>query len=243
MNLEDASLRAWPAVEQTLLGGWQLRFAHGFSKRANSVQPFAGAGEPFEERVALCERWYAERGRPCVFRLTPLSDPALDAWLDSKGYALTDPTAVLQRPTRPVTEAADGAELESVALDSWLDSYAALSGADGPPPPLRKILEAIRSEHLLGVLRAGAPARTVACGIGVLDDGLVGLFDLVTAPDVRRRGYGAELVRALLRWGAGRGAERAYLQVERTNRAAWGLYAKLGFEWVYDYWYRVGAAP
>jgi ribosomal protein S18 acetylase RimI-like enzyme len=75
----------------------------------------------------------------------------------------------------------------------------------------------------------------------VLDRDLIGIFDLVTSPAHRRRGYGAALVASLLEWGFAHGARTAYLQVVKSNAAASALYRKLGFTEAYQYWYRIRA--
>jgi GNAT superfamily N-acetyltransferase len=74
--------------------------------------------------------------------------------------------------------------------------------------------------------------------MSVLADGLLGLFDLVTAPNRRNRGYGSALLRRTLLWGARLGAEEAYLQVLEGNAAAERIYDRAGFEIVYRYHYR-----
>jgi ribosomal protein S18 acetylase RimI-like enzyme len=243
-NLEEASLKAWPAIEQTPLDGWQLRHSHGFSKRANSVQPLAGPAASLEDKVARCEAWYADRGRPCIFRLTPFSDPTLDGFLAERGYTQIDRTAVLERSTSRRRALPPGLALRGAPLDEWLDAYGRMSQlSDGAPAALRGILETMTTERVLGVLWSEPEEEAVACGIGSRDGDLVGLFDLVTAPRHRRKGFGVALVNGLMEWGHARRARRAYLQVVRSNVAAWGLYEKLGFQWVYDYWYRVRPAP
>jgi ribosomal protein S18 acetylase RimI-like enzyme len=242
-KLEEASLRAWPAIEQAPLDGWQLRYSHGFSKRANSVQPHAGSRASLEDKVARCEAWYAERGRPCIFRLTPFTDPTLDAFLAERGYAQIDRTAVLERATHPRDRLPDGVTMRETPLEAWLGEYGRMSQLGGAAPAaLRGILETMKSERTLRVLWSEAENEAVACGIASRDGDLVGLFDLVTAPQHRRQGFGVALVNGLLAWGAARRASRAYLQVMRANLPAWGLYEKLGFTWVYDYWYRVREA-
>ena len=96
-GVEAASLRAWPALEEEELHGWTLRYSEGFTGRANSVQALGSGTLSLADRVVACERWYAERGRPCLFRLSRLSEPDLDGFLEARGYERRDPTLVLWR--------------------------------------------------------------------------------------------------------------------------------------------------
>jgi GNAT superfamily N-acetyltransferase len=99
------------------------------------------------------------------------------------------------------------------------------------------ILEAIPSRRFLASLADAG--QVVACGLGVLETGYFGLFDLITDPHQRNRGYGTKLMASLLHWAQGNGASHAYLQVVARNAPARHLYAKLGFQEAYPYWYRV----
>jgi hypothetical protein len=76
-SVEDASLRAWPALVQESLDGWELRYSAGITKRANSVQPLGPSNRSLSEKVSECEAWYSSRGLPTIFRLTPFADPDL----------------------------------------------------------------------------------------------------------------------------------------------------------------------
>ncbi|MBK5484263.1 GNAT family N-acetyltransferase [Peribacillus sp. TH16] len=79
----------------------------------------------------------------------------------------------------------------------------------------------------------------LACGLGVLEGEYLGLFNIVTQEKFRNQGYGAKLNKNLLHWGKENGAKYAYLQVILSNAPALNLYAKLGFEEKYKYWYRI----
>lgn len=238
-QIEDASLRAWPSPEVAVLDGWELRCAGGFTKRANSVQPFGPSTYSLFEKVGECEDWYEARGLPVVFRLTPFAEPGLDAYLEERGYALIEPTDVLSMPLGPSNDLAP-AELRGMELDDWVRTYVAWSGRPTSDAPLLvAILRTCRQQRILAAVSATERSAHVACGLAVLDHDLVGLFDLITDERYRRRGHGAALVAGLLAWGLARGAQRAYLQVVRTNTAARELYRKLGFSDAYSYWYRV----
>jgi ribosomal protein S18 acetylase RimI-like enzyme len=81
-----------------------------------------------------------------------------------------------------------------------------------------------------------------ACGLGVKQDRFLGIFDIVVNPRQRRQGCGKAVVEALLAWGKQEGARTAYLQVTAENEPARQLYAGLGFQEEYQYWYRVRQA-
>ena len=81
--------------------------------------------------------------------------------------------------------------------------------------------------------------RIVACGLGVLQSGYIGLFDIVTDRDFRNRGYGEQIVNSILDWGKQNQAHTSYLQVMLNNVPALHLYSKLGFIEQYQYWYRI----
>lgn len=76
------------------------------------------------------------------------------------------------------------------------------------------------------------------CGLGIMESGYLGVFDIVVDPDLRSRGLGRIIVESVLQWGKQQGAETAYLQVMKNNLPAINLYRKIGFKEVYKYWYR-----
>jgi ribosomal protein S18 acetylase RimI-like enzyme len=239
-RIEEASLNAWPALQQILFDGWILRFAKGYTKRANSVNPLYGSNVDVHEKIDVCEGLYSEKGLPSVFRLSPLSSPTdLDQVLASRGYQRADPTLVLHLDLRgDEIQTLPRGDLRAEWLDDWMDLFRRFSESSiGKHETHKEILSAIPSKPLLASLVDSR--QPVACGLGVLENRYLGLFDLITDPAQRNRGYGTQLVSGLLRWAQERGAQHAYLQVMSLNQPARHLYAKFGFEEAYRYWYRI----
>jgi GNAT superfamily N-acetyltransferase len=81
--------------------------------------------------------------------------------------------------------------------------------------------------------------RIVACGLGVFEQNMIGLFDIIVAKGFRGKGYAKRIVNGILLWAKKEGASQAYLQVMVENKTALALYGKLGFAEKYRYWYRV----
>jgi GNAT superfamily N-acetyltransferase len=239
-RIEQAALNAWPAAEEEVLDGWLLRFTNGYTKRANSINPLGESLLDGTEKIETCERIYGERGLPAIFRLTSFrGDAVLDRLLEARGYAVIDPTLVL------ALDIDDGAGRETSGpgpilyeLDRWLDAFYTISRL---PVEQRRdheaILKGIRGERLLAVVEK--EGEDAACGMAVLENGLCGVFDMVTAPGKRNMGLGTRVLSGLLQRARGGGAHLAYLQVVRANAPARRLYARFGFRDVYHYWYRV----
>ncbi len=60
-TIEELTLNAWPALQTVLYDGWLLRFADGYTRRANSVNPIYPSAVPLADKIAACERAYAAR--------------------------------------------------------------------------------------------------------------------------------------------------------------------------------------
>ena len=248
-RIEEASLNAWPALRQMIYDGWLLRFADGYTKRANSVTPLSPSNIDLHTKIAFCEQTYKRNGLACIFRLQSFAAPELDQFLAQRGYALVDPTLVLSRHLRtfsckddpPGRLYNDQNYLRNEPLDRWLATFCRLSAMTlDRHATHRLILERIIGQRMLNTLLVNDGA--VACGMAVVEDDLVGLFDIVTAPEQRRRSYGTQLIGGMLAQAQACGATYAYLQVTEANTAARRLYDRLGFQELYRYWYRVAPA-
>ena len=90
-----------------------------------------------------------------------------------------------------------------------------------------------------GFITLSVDGLVVACGLGVVERGFIGLHDIITDKAYRNRGLAEQMILHLLHWGKSHGADESYLQVVKGNAAARRLYAKLGYTDVYSYWYRV----
>lgn len=236
-RLEEAALSAWTAPRQMVYDGWLLRFAEGYTKRANSVNVRYPSRLPLDEKIAYCEAVYTRHNLPAIFRLPePFTSTEVLSALERHNYVKFDPTFVLGREITNEIEIMPGVEIQQLGTANWIRLRADLTDT-----PLnawgvhQAILNVIVPEKVLvGLYAAGQPA---ACGMGVRDGELLGYFSIYTTSAARRRGYGRAVMDALTQWGVERGATYGYLQVEGDNEPALAMYEKMGFEQCYRYWY------
>ena len=241
-TVEELSMNAWPAIHILHYDGWVLRSANGYTKRANSVYPLYATEIDVNEKLDFCESFYRTRSLPAVFKMTVSSTPAdLDARLEERGYRKDSPTSVQTLDLRMHKPAETGnVELTSEDSDAWHVAFALMNNVNPDRRATHEhILRAILPDKCYASI--GMDGRIISCGLGVLQAGYLGIFDVVIDPDHRGQGNGTRLMETLLAWGAQQGAHTAYLQVMCNNEPALRLYEKLRFQEKYQYWYRIKA--
>ena len=239
-RLEEISLNALPCLQQILYDGWILRFAEGYTKRANSITPLYSGSQNLSLKIHRCEEIYRRFNLKPIFRLTNTPHlETLDRALEQLGYLKQDTVSVRvkdisdrDRANNVVPTIAD--ELS----EEWLDHY--VHAVDLPIQhwnTFSTMLDIIPGLTCYAWLKDRQ--RFCSCGLGVLENNYLGLFFIVTAKKQRRQGYARQLIWAMLDWGKANGATTAYLQVETENQAGINLYNKLGFAEIYQYFYRL----
>ncbi|ASA20616.1 GNAT family N-acetyltransferase [Paenibacillus donghaensis] len=243
--IEEITLNTWPAEQSVLLNGWVLRTSSGYTKRANSVNPLYAperSGMGADEQFKYAEAYYQAAGLVPVFKITPFIQPeALDGMLELRGYRKVEPSSVRVLDLKQVpsiTGSSLTVHIEDHLNEEWLSVFSELAELTASNrDTLRRMLSASSLKQGYAVVAVeGIPA---ACGLGILQRGYLGLYDIVTAPAYRRTGLAVGLIKGLLQWGMERGASGAFLQVLKNNSGASALYDKLGFKEIYNYWYRV----
>ena len=239
-RVEEAGLNALQTQQQLFYDGWLLRVSPGNAKRARSVNPYFGSTFAVESKIAHCERVYAARELPTLFRITPFALPAdLDDVLARRGYVVFQPTLVqIAALDRPPDCAVDGdIEFAAPAIGDFVDEVAALRGSSAEQRAAH--LERLaRTPLATRALVARHDGRTVGCGQIALDGDLAGVYDMVTDAAFRRRGVASAIVAELLSWAWQHGAISAYLQVDAANAPALAVYGRFGFATAYTYHYR-----
>ncbi len=234
---EAMTQSAWPALSTEVFDGWLLRFADGYTKRANSVTPLYTGTLSDADKVAYCERRFAEQGLPGIFKLTQ-EHAALDVALAERGYAQLDISSVQTCELAALALPQDAAvTLQANADAAWMDAFARLSNLNvAQRHAAERMLAQYAAPTAFGVLEQAG--QIIACGFAVRQHDYVLLFDICTDPAMRRQGFARRLVAGLLAWGKERGATQGLLQVVASNEAAVALYAGFGFVEQYRYWYR-----
>jgi len=246
-TLEELSLNAFPCLQQILYDGWVLRFADGYTKRANSVTPLYSGTEDFVKKINHCAAIYQRLDLEPIFRLTNLPQySTLDKTLSRLGYTRQDTVSVQMKridamgdrskptPLSKTSELIIEAELSS----EWLDHYVhAVSLPIQHWQTLSTMLSIIPNPTCYGYLKNRH--RFCSCGLGVLENNYLGIFLFVTTKQQRRQGYASQLIAAMTDWGQANGATQVYLQVETANQPGINLYNKLGFTEIYQYFYRL----
>ena len=240
---EELAANALPPAVVQVLDGWRLRYNFGVTRRANSVLA-SGHGRRcgVEEKLEHARAFYARWGAKVRFQLNPSSQPpGLDERLAQRGYvedgAVHVQTASVDDVLANLGETRYRVRLEPAFNAAWGALYAETQGADPDELEVRRAM----------FLRVPTPAayalleldgEPAAVGLGVLERGHVGVFNMATLPEFRRRGAATVVLRALAEWGRARGARTMYLQVAEENSGARLTYGRAGFGTLYRYHYR-----
>jgi len=236
--LEKRALKAWPALETHAAEGWVQRLSGGYTKRANSINALEAETALTLEMKNALETPYRTANLPPVWRLTPLAPAGTDHLLAEAGYRRIEESRVQRAALDDRFVADPEIRIAAIPSDRWLAGFAALSPV--APPHRETMARMLRSIAApVGFAQVEDNGRLAAFALGVVDGDHVGLFDVLVAPQARRRGLARRLTQSIGAWGRTHGARFAYLQVVATNSAALALYASLGFETVYSYAYRV----
>lgn len=239
-KVEEATLHTWPAIDNLVANGWVIRTSQGYTKRANSVSPLHFSADcDIAEQIVKCEEHFASLNQDAIFKMTPYVEPRnLDDILADAGYAVIDESSVQQVRLSEVDKPRLAARLERQIGDDWFNALIQCGGiSETNSKILRRMLQ--NSSLPQGFATLYEEDIPVACGLGVIREQIVALYDIVTHPAYRRKGYGEQLVLNILDWARSEGAAESCLQVVKQNEGAVALYNKIGYGEIYPYWYRI----
>lgn len=208
VSARDAELHGlamFPGLDVLDLGDWVVRTdatsADRLFKRANSVLAIGDPGLPFEDAASQVQRFYALRGRPALAQVVQTSET--EAQFTDVGWS----------PLGKGDTVFHVASLASVARALPSGPSTARITEDGP-------------RVLVEMLHEG---EVVARGRGAFHDDWLGVHAVATAPRLRRRGWGRQVLAELVDWGGCLGATTVWLHVETDNAPALAFYDSLGF--------------
>jgi GNAT superfamily N-acetyltransferase len=162
----------------------------------------------------------------------------LDEALEARGFGRSGASLVLAGVAEAVGAPASMRVQLGELTHEWVEAWAGVSGMQGTAETAELVLSQLGDRARFATALDPSSGELVGTGIGVVEDGWVGLFSLAVTPIARRRRAGSAIVDALLSWSADRGARRAYLQVEADNAGALAFYAQRRFFIAHSYHYR-----
>ncbi len=247
--IEECAANALPPSYLQVIDGWRLRYNQGVTRRANSVLAAYEGSYKLEDKLKLVGAFYGRLGARARFQLCPASQPKhLDDFLAARGYRIDGVVQVQTAAISTVlakTRSLPGFQFDlcEQANKDWLALYTQLEhpgdkSGDKKSAAIRRAMFRripVPTAYVLLCL----DDRAAAVGLGVLERGQLGIFNMVTAPNFRRRGVATAIIQALAAWGEERGAKEMYLQVAQENFRAQAMYERLGFATLYNYHYRL----
>lgn len=239
LECERRVVNAWPSPSTLLIGDWVVRFASGYSGRANSASPLKPGAELDDATLAMIEELYRADGLSPSIRLTPLVGEDTHKRVLARGYRLKDASFGLIADlagTEPLIE--PDLQIEARPSQDWIAGVSSHQvEAKSNEAQLAAIVEKVRLPAAFATfLLAGEP---VAYGMSVAERGMAEIGSVIVDPNHRGHGFGRRMITGLMSWARLMDAQASYLQVDQTNAVALKLYAGLGFRRLYAYETRI----
>ena len=184
-----------------MTAGWVQRFAGGYTKRANSINALEveiefdqiveeRAGSALS-RARLAAGLAPDAARPAGTAMPPWPTPATAGSTRASSSAAPSTAGSSPIPRSGSTPAPSAA---------WLAGFAELSPvAPAHRETMARMLRSIAAP--VGFARVEDAGEPIAFALGVVDGDHVGLFDVLVAPQARRRGLARRLTESIVRLG------------------------------------------
>jgi N-acetylglutamate synthase len=233
-GLEHRLLQVWPAVTTQMIDGWALRFAGGYTGRANSASAITAGARMTDALLArIIEMYEAETLVPQM-RISPVAHAGTAEFLKQRGFVSRGlahtMTANIEGKLQTDTQVVLGA---SPDMNWCIGVTSRQVRAKRNPDALYAIVSRIQCPAKFATVVVDGKA--IGFGVAAIDRGWVELGSIVIDAAFRGKGLGRALVVSLLQWAKTQDVHRAFLQVDVTNTTALVLYQSLGFEILYDY--------
>ncbi len=232
---EERIINAWPSVETMVIDGFIVRFANGYSGRANSASALSMGARFSPGTLDLIEGLYRQAGlQPCI-RHTPLCHDSVRPEIAARGYVVRDGSIGMVAPLEGQVPIADGLVMTEKPTANWIRAVSArqTGSKKDADDALYAIVSRIKLPAAFATLHA--EGQEVGFGMCVAERGMAEIGAIVIDASLRGRGFGRALVGGLMHWAKAHGASQAYLQVDKTNAPALKTYAWLGFQEAYRY--------
>jgi GNAT superfamily N-acetyltransferase len=242
-HIENLTPFVWPPAQLRDFAGWVLATDAGITRRANSVLPNHWTNELVPKAaIEEVERYYSSYGLPSCFKISPASLPSdFDQMLEERNYRKEGETNVFVISSKKLSNAC--------ALDHNVDQLSkpsrqwmvAAGFGDGSKSSIarRRIVERIALPRAF--LLATINAEPVGAAVVAAKEGWTCVSGLFVTPARRGEGIGKSLMSALAGWASANSSDKVFLQVESDNSRAQALYERIGWQYAYEYHYRVEA--
>lgn len=232
---ESRIVNAWPAPTTLVIDDWVVRFANGYSGRANSASALQADAEMDEATLALVEQLYAEAGLPPRIRFTPLVAESARRRFAERGYRIETASFGMVAELDPARHVVlPEMRVDPRATEAWIAGVCShQTGSKRNREHLSAIVSGVRLPAAFATLmHEGRPA---AYAMSVTERGMAEIGAVIVDESLRGKGLGKKLMLGLMGWAAAQGCGLAYLQVDQSNGLAFEMYRRLGFRQLYAY--------
>jgi len=241
---QELSIITWPPKIILNLNGWKVRISEGVTKRANSVSPMLYTGNNLEADIAQVERFYQEKNLQPIFQLPDGFKPSeLKDLLISSGYEPIDETIVMVADINEMNKSPEAIEYDFVHfeenLEEWITAFKSLrEDRSDEIEGLKQIIDRATKSNVCYYITKKND-EYVAVGLTISEGSYMGIFNMFTHQEHRRKGIAQILISMMIEWGDINLIDQVFLQVEADNPGAIQLYKKIGFNEIYRYRYLI----
>lgn len=233
-SLEERLINVWPALTTVMIEGWAVRFANGYSGRANSASALAPGAKVTAATLARIEQLYRDAKLQPQFRISPVAAEGTEAVLLAQGYRVKDEAVSMTVALNGQYISDPRVAMASEPQQPWLDGISVRQEpSKRSPDHLRAIVSRVTLPAAFATLRVNGAATAFA--YSAIDRAYAEIGLVMVDGAERGKGLGRAVVTSLMHWAKAKSASHAFLQVDTNNRAALKLYESLGFRRAYQY--------